>query len=252
MAATGWVVKKFSGNYVYLKNFFGLRMAKLQRFDHRLDFIRLDRFLKDNRVVFTVLEPGQGLRTDDFPTHRFRLSRSPYLPTKTLIIDLKQSRADFWRGLSTNLRRILNQPAKTRIVKPDADTFYLGWKKNARVWILSQDYFKKLLESFGNKAELWASEFRGELASGCIILRTGKAAYYYQAWTSPQGRKLNAHHHLIWEILNDLKGRGVIRFDWDGIDDPRFRRDSWQGFSEFKRKFGGKEVAYPGSWQRWF
>ena len=129
MAGSGWEIKKFSGHFVYLKNFFGLKFAKMQRFKGTLNFEKLDQFLNANRVIYTVLEPVSGITHTAYTRHRFLLSRAPYLPTKTLIIDLRLTKTKLFQNLSTNLKRILKQPSGTRVIKPASWEFYAAWKQ---------------------------------------------------------------------------------------------------------------------------
>lgn len=252
MRAIGWKVQRFRGIFIYLKRLpiLGLKLAKIQRYSSNLPLPALRQFLLRHKVVYTILEPVKPqLNLADY---RFTPSSSPYLPTKTLVLDLTIPETKLFQNFSTNLKRILNQTSPTQMVIPTPNKFHAQWRRHAKVWAIRENNFDALLGSFGNNAQLFASSFQNQLISGVIILQTPTGAYYYQAWTSPAGRKLNAHHHLMWHVLQKLKKQKVSQFDWDGIEDSRFPRKSWAGFSTFKRKFGGQEVEYPGCFQRWF
>lgn len=251
LQASGWQVKRVDDVFVFLKPLiFGLKMAKVQRYK-KLDPNELQLFLRTNKVVYTVLEPAEGVNANWYSKFRFHSNHSPYLPTKTLVVDLTLSKEKLWRNLSENLKRILRKKERTKLTQPLPETFYHAWQKNSKLWPLPHRNFMTLLGSFKKKSFLFASEIGGELVSGILVLTSGKTVYYYQAWTSHEGRQLNAHHRLVWQTLLKLKKLGFKKFDFDGVEDPRFPHVSWQGFSEFKQKFGGQEIEYPGSFSRW-
>lgn len=251
LEASGWQVKRVGNAYVFLKSLiFGLKMAKVQRYQ-KLDLNRLQLFLRVNRVVYTVLEPEEEVETSRYSKFRFFTNHSPYLPTKTLTVDLSLSKEKLWRNLSENLKRILRQKKQTKLTQPLPETFYRAWQKNSKLWPLPHKNFMTLLRCFKKQSLLFASAVDGNLVSGILVLTNGRTAYYYQAWTSLEGRRLNAHHHLVWQTILKLKKLGFKKFDFDGIEDSRFPHASWQGFSQFKRKFGCQEIEYPGSFSRW-
>jgi lipid II:glycine glycyltransferase (peptidoglycan interpeptide bridge formation enzyme) len=80
-----------------------------------------------------------------------------------------------------------------------------------------------------------------------LVLWYDLVAYYWMAGYTKEGKKLFAPSLLVWEALKLSKKKGNTVFDFEGIYDerlPRHGRD-WQGFTKFKRGFGGKEFLYP-------
>ena len=282
-------------------------MMKIQRFRGKLDFSDLKRVKMRHKVIYTVLEPASatpGVRRrrnttpgETFAPARVRPSR-PFLPTKTVIIDLKKSEKQLWNDLSTNAKRILrkerlNLPSchsertppsgggsrgipfnckatrqrdlSTRRLgrddsigrlgrddKEERIGFYKAWKGSSKTWLMGEERFNKLLDAFGNKASLWVSENDGKFLSGILLLKSKDTANYFQTWTSEKGRKLGAHYHLVWRVLLECKSKGLRWFDFEGVLDERWPQKKWAGFSEFKKKFGGEIVTYPGSFTKWF
>ena len=89
------------------------------------------------------------------------------------------------------------------------------------------------------------------LLAGAVIVSFDKCAYYYYAVTSDKGREFLAGYLVVWEAMREAKRRGYQVFDFGGIYDDRFKYlKRWQGFSAFKKKFGGEEVNYPGPFVR--
>ncbi|KKU22795.1 MAG: FemAB domain protein [Candidatus Woesebacteria bacterium GW2011_GWF1_46_13] len=89
-------------------------------------------------------------------------------------------------------------------------------------------------------------------SSGTIFLIGDKIGYYWQAFTNKEGRKILAQYKIIWEGILWAKKMGARIFDFEGIYDERFPNKSWLGFTHFKKSFGGYEVAYPGTFVKWF
>ena len=74
-----------------------------------------------------------------------------------------------------------------------------------------------------------------------LVFRHGHAATYQIGWTSDKGRKLSAHHLLLWHAIDELKTAGTHHFDLGGINP-----ESAEGVTQFKRGLGGKEFELIG------
>ncbi len=77
-----------------------------------------------------------------------------------------------------------------------------------------------------------------------------KARAYSYTGNDPNSRNLRATAPLVWKIIEDSKAEGLETLDLWGIAPIGSGKDHpWAGFSEFKHSFGGKEVAYTGTWE---
>jgi len=237
-------------------------MMKIQRFHGKLDLSSLNEIKRKHKIVYSVVEPasatpGVRRRRNTTPGETFagwKVNKKPFLPTKTIVIDLANNEKQLWKNLSTNAKRILKQKDSTNDSSDEKSRieFYEAWKGSSKTWLMGEERFNKLLDAFGEKASLWISESKDKLLSGIILLESSDTANYFQTWTSKEGRKLGAHYHLVWRVILECKKRGLKWFDFEGIFDERWPIKKWAGFSEFKKKFGGRVVTYPGSFMRWF
>lgn len=82
----------------------------------------------------------------------------------------------------------------------------------------------------------------GEVIASIIVFAHGAGATYQAGWTTPYGRKKNAHHLLLWHAMGALKARGVTQFDLGGYNDEA------DGIRSFKAGMGGHEIALIGSY----
>jgi lipid II:glycine glycyltransferase (peptidoglycan interpeptide bridge formation enzyme) len=265
LESCGWITEKIGKTCVFIKRLPGtpLSMMKIQRFTEKLDFSDLKKLQKKYRTIYTVAEPMDDVFLLDIDklderskVSGWKLGKKPFLPTKTVMIDLKKSKKELWSDLSNNAKRILVQENKIQVVKlkekDGRDNFHKAWKESGKTLVMGYDRLNKLLDAFGDKASLWVSKDKEELLSGIVLLRSSDSVCYFQTFTSKKGRKLGSHYHLVWEVMLSCKKEGLRWFDFEGVFDERWPMKRWKGFSEFKRKFGGKVIDYPGSFVRWF
>ena len=115
------------------------------------------------------------------------------------------------------------------------------------MWIPKEKEYRNLIEAFGKNVFCLAVK---DLA-GVVILIHNKAAFYYYAGSTLEGMRLNLPYLMVWEAMREAKKRGCKIWDFEGIYDFRWPNKNWLGFSHFKRSFGGKEIEFPGSFEKW-
>jgi hypothetical protein len=77
--------------------------------------------------------------------------------------------------------------------------------------------------------------------AGMSVVRFGRQAEYHIGWFGPEGRKLNAGNFLMWNIVKELKRRGVASFDVGGMKPG-------DGYTRFKRTMIPVEYELAGEW----
>lgn len=302
----GWRVKKLGQDFVYFRKIplTPFTIAKCQR-PEKPDLKKLLKIAKENRALKVYFEP-QLTPGEPFRSPRgWKLSRSPFLPTKTIRIDLarplEKIKAQMKKDARYGIRKAVNTSEVTELAprewrRPGVGLFRKAWQvaclEKTPLWSLNGVRFFNFLsfltpnpppttktlahlsQAFGEKAiVLVATNTPGEyfllrsptgelrkdtvahprgentFLAGAIILITGKIAYYYRAFTSKEGRKNSAQYLVVWRAIKLAKKAGCRFFDFEGINDPRFPKKAWKGFTHFKKNFGGREIEYPGCWQ---
>ncbi|HEC20953.1 MAG TPA: peptidoglycan bridge formation glycyltransferase FemA/FemB family protein, partial [Candidatus Peregrinibacteria bacterium] len=109
----------------------------------------------------------------------------------------------------------------------------------------SLEIYQKMLEKLGNQASLLLAEYQGKITSGGIFTFYGKTAVYYYGASGNEHREVMAPYLVQWEAIQMAKEKGCRVFDFLGIAPPDTKNHSWKGITEFKKKFGGKEVGFP-------
>jgi len=255
----GWIVEEIlAADGVHTMNafivplgIFGLTMLKLQRSEYDPDWNDLKRIKRKHWVASSIIEPTRIQDSLGFVMAGYKLTPMPYLATKTFIVDLSQTESQLWDNLSTNAKRMIlkNDDVTNEEVSPEV--FLSNWKKWSKIWTMKISEILSLKKHFGHNVRLIVSQKDGEYHSGLLLIKTRDMANYYQTWTSEAGRLSGAHYKLVWTEILRAKREGIRYFDLEGIYDERWPQKRWIGFTEFKRRFGGKLITFPGSFFRW-
>lgn len=284
MASKGWGVeslpatplpqqssrgKRESTIFAYLRRipFVPLSVMKVQRFDRLPDLEALRRLVWRRRVVSVTLEPGTivGLSMTELDwllTGRgFRPSRWPFLPSKTIRIDLTPGEDDLLGAMRKDARASIRKARGAFSVqiashedRLQIERFQEFWLRHGKGSILGLSELRALFMSFRGDAFLvLAASHSGTLLAGAVILHFERCAYYTYAATSALGRKALTGYLVVWEAMREARRRGCTSFDLEGVYDQRFPLlKRWRGFSAFKEKFGGEVFSYPPPYTRSF
>lgn len=248
----GWIVERIDGiNYFIKKLPLIGSLLKIQR----PEILRYKdiRILGDKYRVFqTIIEPRTMADGQWLMANGFKLSKSPYLPSKTLQIDLTQPISKITANFKKDTRRAISG-GHAFIIKEisslsDLKKFREAWKKSVKFnrWVPSLTSLINLQKSFSTHHPTILTSHN----AGAIFLRTEDIAYYWQAFTNKEGRASLSQYSLVYQGLLWAKRMGCKVFDFEGIYDDRFPNKSWLGFTHFKKSFGGKEILYPGCYTK--
>ena len=246
----GWAIEQKNGNYYFIKTIPLIgSIVKLQR-PEKIIYKDILTISKKYRAFEIIIEPKDDTNSKGLEGKGFGISKSPFLPTKTLQIDLTASMSKIQASMKKDARLALD---KTRAMDvhnvTSIEEFREAWKRvvGKKRHVPEIKNLMALKKSFGKNC-LMLTTSSGN--SGAIFLLGDKVAYYWQAFTNKAGRKELAQYKIVWEGIRWAKGRGARVFDFEGIYDARFPKKSWKGFTHFKKAFGGVEVEYPGTYTK--
>lgn len=247
MESNGWIVG--DGFFVRKLPLVPFSVLKYQRWDGEIDIKKYEQIKKKHRVIFAALEPTE---LGDLPKG-FKMSSSPFLPTKTVVVDLTKSEDQLLKAMSKDARQRLRLNDKFLISNIESMTndqmpeFLTQWRNQQKGYVPSLQSLKNLKKSFGDKCLILTADMK----AGVVILFSDDTAFYYFAWTNAEGREMGAQYQLVWEAMKKAKKLGLKKFDFEGIYDERWPLPRWKGFTGFKKKWGGEEISFPGSYQKW-
>jgi lipid II:glycine glycyltransferase (peptidoglycan interpeptide bridge formation enzyme) len=262
LKSLGWTVERIGEINYFIKRLPLGSILKLQRPEEiRMDTIK-DLCRKYN-VFELIIEPKTELDAKYLSSSGFKLTKSPYLPAKTLQIDLTKPKNEIFRNFKKDARGAIKR-GEDLIIKEYSTPngikiFREGWKKCIKFkrFVPSESQLINLRKAFpANHSLFLASHNITDSIIGGVIFTTSShersnyITYYWQAFTNFEGRSTLSAYSLLWKGILWAKKNGSKVFDFEGIYNPRFPDKSWLGFSHFKRSFGGYEVEYPGCYTR--
>jgi len=181
------------------------------------------------------------------------LNRDPFIPTKTIRVDVRGEENEIFSRLSEAKRRAVRRAQKNGVtvsVSKNIDALirlknrsagFLGFITTAgaqKLWAALPDT---------KKAVLLAYTADKQLVGGIMLICWSNIAYYWIAGALPKGKKLFAPTLLVWEALKESKHLGCKALDFVGVWDERHpdKNHEWKGFTKFKEGFGGETLYYP-------
>lgn len=253
LSKIGWRVEREREiNYFIKKLPIVGSIMKIQR-PEEIHINKIRELAKKYRAFQVIVEPKTDFDAKFILSLDFKLSKSPYLPTNTLQIDLTQTKEKIFKVFKKDAKSAIKKGGNLKITdyKDNLDKFRNAWKKSVGLkrYVPPLDHLVSLEKSFKENSLFLMT--RNESA-GAIFLSGDNIGYYWQAFTNPEGREKLEQYKIVWEGILWAKKKGVKVFDFEGIYDERFPNKSWLGFTHFKKSFGGYEVVYPGTYIKWF
>lgn len=250
----GWQVERIGEINYFIKKFPLIgSVIKIQR-PENISIKKIQNLAKKHHAFQIIIEPKTQLDADFLENVGFRLSRNPYLPTKTLHLDLTKTQDELFSQLKKDVKYSFRKTEKLKIeeVKKvnEIGDFKKAWKRavGLKRYVPPVSQLKMLKKIFNEDALFLKTK---DCSASAIFLLGDNIAYYWQAFSDKKARKELFQYKIVWKGILWAKSRGAKVFDFEGIYDSRFPNKSWEGFTHFKRSFGGHEVKYPGAFIKW-
>lgn len=236
---------------------------KVQR-PEEINYDTIAKLCRKFRIFQIILEPSLASGFGSFShnqlyAHGFKLSKSPYLPTKSLQIDLTQSQKDIFKHFKKDAKYAIKRGGVLQIKSystPDEIKRWRdAWKNSVKFsrYVPPVVQLLNLRKSFPGSYSLFLASHNmsGRIIGGVLFTRSlHDFGYYWYGFTNDEGRTSLSQYALLYQGILWAKKQSCKVFDFEGVYDPRFPNKSWLGFSHFKRSFGGYEVEYPGCYTK--
>jgi len=260
-------------NYIYIKNlsFFG-SILKAPKIDLPLPFSQIDIIAKEKKALFVKIEPNFPINnTGNYKKIYASLKRNQYSQdkwaltnTKTIQIDLRLSEEELLKNMEKDTRYSIKASQRKGVKISESRDFeafldlYRETARRNRFWIGPLKELKTKWEIFSKKTAAtilfaYPPNNSERLLAAAMVFFWDNISYYLHAASSAQKRDFFAPYLILWETIKLSKKRGCETLDLEGISDNRIPyTKKWQGFSHFKRGFGGKEVTFIGSFTKYY
>lgn len=209
------------------------------------------------RPVALSVEPDW----EDFPAELLKKgwlrAKNTVLIPRTLILDLTRSEDELLMAMHKNNRQLVKKSAQNcavRRLESDADfeavyALYQETSKRANFPIHSKKYYQDLRQMMGKNAPIWgafALDEKGKTTERLVgfswLAISEKTAFELYGGSNDLGRDLWANYAIKWLVIQDLKTRGVERYDLNGL-----LNDS---ISLFKKRFARHENLLAGTFDK--
>jgi lipid II:glycine glycyltransferase (peptidoglycan interpeptide bridge formation enzyme) len=260
----GWIAERIENTNYFIKKLPIIgSVLKVQR-QIKIDLKVTKTLEKKYRVFQTIIEPDLNFNEHKLITEQgFKLSNSPFLPSKTIHLNLTQNKDDIFRSFSKDCKYSIRKGEGYKIKEYSTPTqtkiFHEAWKKsvNFKRYVPSLQSLLELRKSFPQSKSLFLASHNksGNIIGGAIFTISSHGVsnyiiYYWQGFTNHEGRTSLSQYSLLYQGILWGKKMGCKVYDCEGIYDDRFPNKSWLGFTHFKKQFGGTEVSYPGCYTK--
>jgi len=165
-------------------------------------------------------------------------------------IDLTISEEALWASFSSTFRnrtRAAEKAGAELRVSDDAETY--EWMIARHIENMEEKDFsaasptmlRALREASPRNVTVFQLMHEGTALAGMSLVRFGDVAEYHIGWFGAEGRKFNAGNFLMWNVMRELKRRGVKSFDVGGLKHG-------DGYARFKRTMNPVEYQLSDEW----
>ena len=257
-----WGVEKIDGVYIFFKWFPIIGgIAKIHRPEKLPDPQKTLHLIKQNRVRKLVIEPVEHQDQNALNSwcltmkKHVALNYDPFLPTKTIRVDLKPPEEQIFKSFAESKRRGVRRALKYDVIIREShsidDLIHVKNQSEGILGFITTTGVREMWPLFApeHMAILlaYSPPPNSHIIAGDLLFFWKHRAYYWIAGALREGKKMFAPTLLVWEGVKLAKKRKCSDFDFVGVWDERLpkQHSEWKGFSKFKEGFGGYTVYYP-------
>lgn len=224
---------------------------------------KIEELAKKDNAVFWRFEPLEDLPGDIAVKIKEVLSIQP---KNTLILDLKDSEEELLKKMHSktryNIKVAQKKEVKVKMIsaieEKDIEIFWNLLKETAgrdSFGLHDREHYKRLAYS-AIEPKLYFAIWQEKAIAANLTLSFGDMSTYLHGASSSEFRNVMPAYLLQWEAVKEAKRRGYRYYDFWGINklsaDQRSDNDykpDWEGITRFKKRFGGQEMNYPGTYE---
>ena len=210
------------------------------------DYVRGSR-----RAVAVSIEPDED--DGQFPLGPdWKAAKTPVLPARTLILDLRQTEEELLGDMSKKHRQYVRKSAREetleiRSVETAAQLdecleVYRETSERADFGLHEDSYYHDAFSMLGDDAPVWASYVDGKPVAFLFLAKSARTSFELYGGMNDTGQRLRANYALKWHAIRAMRELGVERYDFGGLIND--------GVTTFKTGFASHENLLAGSWDR--
>lgn len=223
-------------------------------------FSEIDKLAKENNVTFVRMEPTGNIDSSFLKKMGYKKVKSVQ-PEITWVLDLTEETTVMLSNMKQQTRNLIKNYRNKGILIEEAtnengfnDLIRLldNVKQRNSINFHSREYLKTQFDTLSETGNLkiFQAKYEDKVIASSMVYDDLDCRYYAYAGSDPNYRKLSAGTALLGYMIFDAKRLGKKVFDFYGITDSPDPNHPWQGFTKFKKSFGGQEKRYLGTWEK--
>lgn len=203
------------------------------------------------RAVAVSIEPDEDAGAFPLPAS-WREAKTPVLPARTLILDLRRSEDELLADMSKKHRQYVRKagreeslsirPVET-IEQLDACLeVYRQTSERADFGLHEDSYYHDAFTMLGDDSPVWAAYVDDRPVAFLFMAKSARTAFELYGGMDETGQRLRANYALKWHVIREMKRLGIERYDFGGLIND--------GVTTFKKGWASHENLLAGSWDR--
>lgn len=202
----------------------------------------------DAGSIYTVVSNGWDARGTPADLTRVGYQLEPAL---NFMVDLTRSEAELWAAIHPTRRKQVSRAERRGLeVRDVVDVgelpahyaLLVRTYRSVGLPVFDESLFRAAFERLVPQGlmRVFGAYADGRLVGSRMVLAYGDTVHDWFAGSEREAKDLYPNDALVWAVLKAFAGGRWKRFDFGGAGRP----DQPYGVRDFKRKFGGEEVAY--------
>jgi len=204
---------------------------------------------RSRRAVAVSIEPDED--AGEFPlSPDWREAKTPVLPARTLILDLRRSEDELMADMSKKHRQYVRKsgreesleirPVETLEQLDACLEVYRETSERADFGLHEDSYYHDAFTMLGDDAPVWAAYVDDRPVAFLFMAQSSRTAFELYGGMDETGQRLRANYALKWHVICEMKRRGIVRYDFGGLIND--------GVTTFKKGWASHENLLAGSW----
>ena len=220
-------------------------------------FTQIKEIAKEHKCVFVRFRPqlkNTAENLEKISRTGSRVASFHLHAQHTVILDLSRAESEILSSMRRQTRYEVRKSEKLGL-KVTRDNSIETFKKFHKVQLETarrQNFIPPKLEelmayrdSFGENINIYTAKTKsGEDIAYALLMTYGREAEYFEAASTKLNRKLPGAYAIQWQIIKDLKKRGILRYNLWGIAPEGAKNHRYSGVTTFKTGFGGSIVEF--------
>ncbi len=186
--------------------------------------------------------------TGALPAAGWSRSENTILIGHTLILDLRRSEDELLAGMAKKHRQYIRKSGKEgldirRVVRGELRgclAVYRLTSDRAGFGIHEDSYYLDIFDNLGDASPVYAAFQGDDVVAFLWLSATEHTSFELYGGMTDEGERLRANYALKWFAIQEMKARGVARYDFNGLLND--------GVSRFKMGWARHEDELAGTW----